>query len=392
MVKMVAAVFLICTFAFSTLLVNAEEDPIVFKLAFTDAPKIQIGDDQVYHPSYAAMLAFQNAAQKNSAGKIKVELYPNGRLGDVKSNIEQILAGNLQGATPPDGGLAPFYKNIQVFSIPYLFDNALQAYEILDGPYGQKLFADMAEKSGLRVLAVYDNGGFRNFSNSKKSIKSADDMNGLKFRTMDIPAHMEMVKALGGAPTPIAWLELYGALQTGVVDGQENSAITVLGGSLQEVQKYYTLDGHILGMAFIVTSESWFQSLAPELQDALIKAGKEASFAGRGIVRTSESLAIETLKQKGVDVYAPTPEELKTFKKAQEPVVKWLKENIDPVLVDELVETVAKGGQIAADNQASTQQKQTQSSNSIPYIIIAVLIVAFILFAFFKSRNKKAVA
>src|SRR5690606_15638957 len=145
-----------------------------------------------------------------------VELYPYGSLGDAASNLEQMLTGTLQGGTPADGALAPFYADIQVFSIPYLFDSAITAYDVLDGEFGQKLSNDMAEKAGLRFIASYDNGGYRNFSNSKRVIKSAQDMQGMKIRTMSIPVHMEIVKALGGSPTPIAFLELYSALQTGV--------------------------------------------------------------------------------------------------------------------------------------------------------------------------------
>lgn len=193
----------------------------------------------------------------------------------------------------------------------------------------------MAKVSGLRVLAIYDNGGFRSFSNNKKPIKTAADMKGLKIRTMTIPVHMEMVKALGASPTPIAWLELYNALQTGVVDGQENSAATILGGSLQEVQKYYTLDEHFLGSAMIVTSEKWLKSLPPDLQTAIIQAGKIAEYAARGTSRANDSLALEALQKAGVQIYYPTSAEIATFKAAsQQPVIDWLKKNINPSTVD----------------------------------------------------------
>jgi len=315
----------------------------VVKIAFTDAPTLSIGDMTIYHPSYAAMLAFKGSFEKHTAGRYAVELYPFGTLGDAASNLEQMLTGTLEGATPADGALAPFYGNIQVFSIPYLFDSALTAYDVLDGAFGQKLFDDMAEVSGLRVIGSYDNGGYRNFSNSVRTVKTAADMAGLKIRTMDIPVHMEIVKALGATPTPVAFLELYSALQTKVVDGQENSAITMLGASLDEVQKYVTLDGHLLGMAFLTVSEAWYQGLSDEDKEACLKAGREASIAARGTVRFAESTAIAKLVEEGVEVYTPTAEELETFKIAQEPAIAWLKANIDAGLVDELLELVASG-------------------------------------------------
>jgi tripartite ATP-independent transporter DctP family solute receptor len=387
----------------------------VVKIAFTDPPTLGIGDMQIYHPSYAAMLAFKGAFEKYTSNRYTVELYPYGALGDAASNLEQILSGVTQGATPADGALAPFYKDIQVFSIPYLFDSALTAYDILDGEFGRKLFDDMAEKSGFRVLASYDNGGYRNFSNSKREIKSAKDMQNLKIRTMDIPVHMEIVKALGASPTPIAFMELYSALQTGVVDGQENSAVTMLGASLHEVQDYVTLDGHLLGLAFLVVGEDWFQSLSPEDQEAALKAGREAAFAARGTVRYAESLAIKTLQDVGVQVYSPTPAEMETFKVAQKNAIAWLKQNIDADIVDELLDAVESGeagrgrptlvSEVATSQPASTptaapaptpaaatptpQQNGTSVGLVILYIVIGIIVGGGITALILKKSKKQ---
>ena len=382
----------------------------VVKIAFTDPPTLQIGDMEIYHPSYAAMLSFKGAFEKYTSNRYTVELYPYGTLGDAASNLEQILSGVTQGATPADGALAPFYKDIQVFSIPYLFDSALTAYDVLDGEFGRELFDDMAEKSGFRVLSAYDNGGYRNFSNSKREIKSAADMKNLKIRTMDIPVHMEIVKALGASPTPIAFMELYSALQTGVVDGQENSAVTILGASLNEVQKYVTLDGHLLGLAFLVVGEDWFQSLSPEDQEAALKAGREASYAARGTVRYAESLAIKTLQDVGVQIYSPTPSEMETFKVAQKNAVAWLKENINEDIVNELLDTVESGkvGQgrpdlvsnmgtsqsattaaVAPTASSTPQESGTSAGMVILYIILGIIVGCGITVVILKKSKKK---
>lgn len=332
---LVGIFILLCS---STLLA---QQPIVLKLAFTDPPYLKIGELQVMHHSVAGMVAFKAAVENMTQKRVIVENYFHGRLGDANENLRQILAGTLQGATPADGAVAPFYSGIQVFSIPYLFKNPLDAYNLWDGPVGKEIFEDMAKKSGLRVLAIFDNGGFRSFSNNRKVVRNAQDMRGLKIRTMTIPVHMELVKALGASPTPIAWLELYNALQTGVVDGQENSAATILGGSLQEVQKYYTLDEHFLGSAMIVTSEKWLKSLQQDIQGAIVKAGKIAEYAARGTSRANDSLALEELIKRGVQVYFPTAEEKQSFRDAaQKPVIEWLKKNIDPVLVDKVLATI----------------------------------------------------
>lgn len=375
----------------------AADDPVVIKIAFTDGAMTTIGDNRLPHPSYAAMLAFKNSVEKSSGGAISVELYPGGVLGDAKSNMEQILSGQLQGATPADGAVAPFYANIQAFAIPYLFSDALEAYDLLDSDVATMIFEDMAATSGFRVLASYDNGGFRNFSNSARMVRSASDMDGLKIRTMDIPAHMEMVRTLGASPTPIAFLELYSALQSGVVDGQENSAITTLSASLQEVQDYYTLDGHLLGIAYLVIGEEFFQSLSPELQECVIRGGLEAEIAARGAVRAYESLALVALAEGGMNIYAPTRDELATFKVSQEPVIEFLKETINPDYVDAVLAYVddyenggATGTTVSAPSTTTTRVESTQKSGgSLTFILLGIILV-LVLYIVYKAVKKEA--
>jgi tripartite ATP-independent transporter DctP family solute receptor len=320
----------------------AANKPIKFKVAFTDSPILKIGDASVFHPAYALMLAFQSAMEQYSQGRVDVELYTNGRLGDGKSCLEQVLAGNIGATTPGDGQIAPFYKNLQVLMAPYVIEDALQLYKVLDGPFGQKLFNDMAAKSGIRVLSCIDNGGFRNISNSKKKIKVPADMKGLKIRAPESQIYVEIVKSTGAAATPIAFAELYSALQTGVVDGQDNSALVMLGGSLQEVQKYYTLTHHLLSTAYLVASEKYLKSLPPSLQLAFKKAGMEAALAGRGSARAYESLALSQLKKSGVKVYIPTTAEKKLWQKTQASSLTWLRKNTDPKLVDEFISAAKK--------------------------------------------------
>jgi tripartite ATP-independent transporter DctP family solute receptor len=336
MVKKVLLIVGLCSFlvmslfTYTPFVMAGKSEPIIFKVSNSDPPsqKLSNGKELEMH-SYACMVQFKKSLEKLSKGRIKVELYPYGRLGTGKSSIEQLYAGTLEACTPPDGELSSVYKNIQALSIPYLFTNLKQAYAVLDGKIGKQLFEDMTKKTGLRVLSVYANGGLRSFSNNKRPIKTASDMKGLKIRTMDSPIHMEMVKILGATPTPITWAEVYSALQTGVVDGQENSAVTIIAGSLQEVQKYYTLDNHFMGTAYIITSERWLRSLPKDLRTAVIRAGVEAQKVARETVVRNENIALDFLKKSGVDVYVPNAEELKTFKKAQKPAIEWLKANID---------------------------------------------------------------
>lgn len=392
----------------------AAETSKTVKLAFTDAPTLQIGDQEYNHPSYAAMLAFKSSFEKSTGGEYSVELYPGGTLGDAASNLEELQSGTLQGATPADGALSAFAPDIQVFTIPYLFTSPLQAYDVLDGEFGQNLFDKIADETGLRVIASYDNGGYRNFTNSKKEIKSAADMQGMKFRVMDSPVYMKLVESMGATGTPVAFLELYSALQTGVVDGQENSVITTLGASLDEVQKYCTLDGHLLGLAFLTISNDWYNSLDAATQEKVLQAGREASIAARGICRQAEGAAVETLKENGVQVYTPTEDEIASFRDAsQQPVVDWLKENIDPSLVDDLLNTVNSGivGQgrvsytsaenvtvsaeagdaadVAAPGTTAVAETSSGSGNTLTVIFAIIAVVAVLFAAFAMKKNKK---
>jgi len=318
------------------------EQPIVFKLPNTDPPNITIGGQQYPNPYYAAMAQFKDSLERLSNGRIKVELYPSGVLGDVSEELQGLLSGTIQGATPFDGNLTSFYPKIQVFSTPYALDTPTVAYRVWDGSFSQKLFNDMEQTTGFKVLSTFPNGGFRNFINSKKEIKTASDMRGLKIRVINSPIYIQLVKTLGANPTPIAWLELYNALQTGVVDGAESPPPNMLSISLQQVVKYMTLDRHIFSPGFIITSKKWFDSLPKDLQEDVIEAGKDAQIAGRAQAAFVESKSIQVIGQSGVKVYTPTPQEMQTFREATAPITEWLKTVIDPSLVNEYLAAVAQ--------------------------------------------------
>ena len=224
-----------------------------------------------------------------------------------------------------------------------------QALEVFRGEFGQKLFEDMRKQTGIRVIGIWDNGGFRNFTNNKREIRTPDDMKGLSIRTMDNPAHMELVRALGAKPTPISWAELYTALQTGVVDGEENSIPTFLLGSLQEVQKYMIMDGHVYSQLHLFVNDKWFNGLPKEYQEIILRGGEEAGYAGQRATRVYRDIGRGICIDAGVQFYDPTPEEIDKFKAlAQPPVIKFIREKgvKDPKWVDEIL--------VASDNALIT--------------------------------------
>jgi tripartite ATP-independent transporter DctP family solute receptor len=312
----------------------------------TAAEVVRMAADDLVNPDnyiYAPNRYIAKVVEEASSGKMKLEIHGGAVLGNGKAIVEQCQAGIIEFVESVEGLLAYWYPNIQVLAIPYLFRSYDVAYEVLDGPFGKEMAEDFRMKTGLRIITWAENGGFRNFTTSKKQIKSPADMKGLKIRTMEIPAHMAMVKALGANPIPIAWTELYTALQTGVADGEENAIPTILLGKLEEVQKYVILDGHVYSMQFTLVNDAWFQKQDKPMQNSILSAGRIATVMTRGICRLTELNGTDLLKKAGMTVYQPTAEEYNQFKTlAQKPVIAWLRgqKNVDSAWIDKLLKAV----------------------------------------------------
>ncbi|WP_319405760.1 TRAP transporter substrate-binding protein DctP [uncultured Desulfosarcina sp.] len=299
--------------------------------------------EQPYSNVSAPWAVFAQEVEKRTGGDVQVKIYANGVLGNQKAMWEQASMGVIQATIMSAGNIAPYYPNIAAISIPYLFLHHDVAWEVFDGPVGDWLRKDMVEKTGMRPLAWCEDAGYRNFTNSKREVRTPADLKGLKIRTMPVPAHMKLVEVTGAKPTPIAWSELYSALQTKVVDGEENPISTIKLARLYEVQKYLTLDGHLYGAISIYLNDKWFQELPKEYQAAIIKAGEIAKVAARGICRINESIDLEFLKSKGMEVYAPTTEEKRMFQDAtQKEVITYLKSQMDPKIIDMVLDETDK--------------------------------------------------
>ncbi len=286
-------------------------------------------------PGWTTHLVLAKEIERRSHGRIKVELYPNGQLGGIEATVNMVQQNIIQASDPSTGAFATTYPPVQVFSIPYLFPDRDVAWKVLDGPFGKSMIEDMAAKTGIRPLMWSENGGFRNYSNSKRVIHSPADMVGLKIRTMNNPVDMEIVKALGASPTPIPWAELYTSLQTGVVDGQENSITTFMVPKLEEVQKYMTLDGHVYSVNCAIISEKFYQSLPDDLKAVVQQSAYIALAVNRGLVVGNEVSAIDYLEKQGMQIYTPTLKEKQEFKDAvSKPALDWLRQNVDAKWID----------------------------------------------------------
>jgi len=283
-----------------------------------------LNPQQPYDVASAAMAAvFKSEVESKSNGQIKVEIYPNGVLGKEAETLVQVKSGVVQSFISSSGGMAQFYPLIDVTNMPFAFSSYNVGYKVYDGDFGKELAADIEKKAGFHVLGFGESGGFFAITNSKRPIKSPADMKGIKLRTMALPLHQAIVKALGASPTTIAWAEVYTSLQTGVVDGQMNPISIIAMAKLQEVQKYITLTNHLYAPYVWVINPKFYNSLSDELKNVVDDAARTAIVAGRGLSRIIDSTekGLPALAEK-MQVYVPTKAELKLFRDATVPAAR----------------------------------------------------------------------
>ncbi|MDE2364027.1 MAG: DctP family TRAP transporter solute-binding subunit [Hyphomicrobiales bacterium] len=321
-----AVAALTCMFGMSA---NAQQK-FVLKIAHADSADMT--------SSRKAVMAdvFAKEVKAKSGGKIDVQVFGAGALGGEQQIVEGVKNGFIQ-AGLASGVMANFYAPAMITDIPYLFASEQVADRVMDGPFGDKLSADFNKVTGMHNLC-FGEVGYRDFTSGKTAVHSPKDLAGLKIRVQETPLYITEMKALGAQPTPIAFPELYTALQTGVVDGEENPVPTIIFAKLYEVQKHVTLDGHNYGVDWFVLSDKFYKSLSPDLQKVVGDAAKTACAAERKANRAFTAAGVKTLKDKGVEVYTPNADEMGQFKSlAQKPVVDWLKTKVDPKWVDELL-------------------------------------------------------
>ncbi|MGB0662606.1 MAG: DctP family TRAP transporter solute-binding subunit [Pontibacterium sp.] len=288
----------------------------------------------------AASKVFKELVEAESGGRIEVNVYPAGQLGGETDLVQSAQEGTLS-MTMVSGAFAKVCKEASVLEIPYLFPNASTAWKVLDGEFGADLSQHCLEQTGLRTLA-YGETGFRNFTNSKRPIAEPKDLEGLKIRVMTLPLYVEMVKAMGGQPTPIAWPEVPSALTTGVVDGQENPVSVIYGNKFWQFQKYLTLDGHVYGTDFLLINDELFSGMDANDQALIKRAALVAGTVGRAIQQLNSAEGLVKLAENGMEITSPTAEQLEKFAAAAQPaVLEWLKGEIDPSWIDKAQAAVA---------------------------------------------------
>lgn len=271
----------------------------------------------------AMAVVFKSLVESGTNGAVKVEIFPDGQLGKDNEVIQQVKSGVIQSSISSVGGIASVYPMIGVLDVPFAYPDIATTYAVFDGPFGKRLAGDITKKTGLEVLGFGDSGGFFAFTNSKRAIKSPDDMKGLKIRTMGLESHKTVVSSMGGQPVAINWAEVYTSLQTGVADGQMNPVPIVKFAKFDEVQKYMTLTNHLFTPYVWIINKGFLDGLSAQEKEVVRAAAESAIVACRGINRIIEASdrGLPALAQK-MQIYAPTPAELAKFRALAQPAVK----------------------------------------------------------------------
>ena len=285
------------------------------------------------------MKALKEYVEFKSAGEIEIRLFFN-TMGGSLQVTEQVKNGTLEMALTDDSVLGSFHKPMQIFQIPYLFPSSPVAWEFMKSPFVRELNDDMRKATGIRTLALSENG-FRNLTNNSREIKGPDDMKGLKMRTMQSQVYVNFMKSMGAAATPIAYPELITSLKQNVVDGQENSSATIWDGKLYEVQKFMSVNEHIYGLHFIVVNDKVFQGLSPDLRQILMDGAAMHAEVANSRKAIDSMQAIQKIREKGTKVHVTTPTEKDAFRKqSQEPVIEFIASQVGRPLVDKMLEAV----------------------------------------------------
>lgn len=253
-----------------------------------------------------ASLKFAELVNQKTGGKVKVEVYPSSQLGNDRDMAEGLQMGSVDFALIA-GVLGNFEPTIQLLEMPYLFRDDNHLRKVLYGPIGQEIFDKMLKNTGIRGLAYWDRGPRQVTSN--KPINSPADLKGLKIRVPEIPPMVAAWKAMGANPTPMAFGEVYTALQQHTIDAQENPIPIIYSARFYEVQKYLALTNHKYEYVILAMSDKTYQKLTPDQQKAVEEAAKEAADYYNNLVTTSTDKMLQELKDKGMQVTTPNTEE-----------------------------------------------------------------------------------
>lgn len=249
---------------------------------------------------HAAALHFKERVEALTKGEVKVSVHPAGELGNDPAILEGVRLGTIDIANTGNPFFTRFEPKLNALDLPYLFNDFAHVYRVIDGPIGQALLKGL-EKHRMQPLAFWEIG-FRNITNSKRAINTPKDLEGLKIRTTPNPAHVQAFKIWGAIPTPMPFTEVYLALESGTVDGQENPLSIIYSNRFHEVQKHLSMTQHAYTVSITVMNQQKFRSLSEANQKAVLQAAAEARDFQRKLNVKANEEALAAMKKAGVAV------------------------------------------------------------------------------------------
>jgi tripartite ATP-independent transporter DctP family solute receptor len=284
----------------------APDDRIVLRAAHST---------NVDEPYHQGLLKMARIVREKSGGRVEIAIYPSMQLGGEKAMLEGLLLGAIDIVVTANGSVTNFVPGMGVLDLPFLFRSRDHMYSVLDGEVGDEL-AKRLEARGFRLLAFYE-AGVRHIMTTDRPVHSIDDIRGLKMRTMPVPAHIASFNAYGANAVAVDYSELYGGLQTGLVDGAEAANTNYSNKKFYEVAPYWAQLGWVMLTADLLMSNERFQSLPVDVQTLLKEAALESAVFERRLYAESDNSLLESLEQQGVSVTYPDPA---PFREASEAV------------------------------------------------------------------------
>jgi tripartite ATP-independent transporter DctP family solute receptor len=254
------------------------------------------------HPASFAEQYFGEQVNLLTKGAVKVEVYHNTQLGDAVANVQSVRNGTIGFTTVSASNVNQVVPAMDMYSLPFLFKNEAHFWWFLAQPQAAEIAKQLEEK-GMKVLGYIDSGS-RNFF-TQKPVRTPDDLKGQKIRVMASPVMVKTMQAMGATGVPVAWAELYTALQTGVVDGAENNHPSVVAKKFYEVSKFYTLDEHMRIPDLLLVSMKLWNQLSEDQKNALVEAGQRTQAYMRGAWKISELKDLQQLKSNFTEIINP---------------------------------------------------------------------------------------
>ena len=318
----------ITLFVLSTALIDSgssQGKQVVLKLGHAVAPE---------HPYHLGAVKYSELIAQRTKNMVKIDVYPSTQLGNERDMVEGLQLGTIDLVVTSTGPLGGFVPRMFVVDLPFLFRDREHAYKVLDGPIGRELLDAFSEK-GIKGLGFWENG-FRQITNNVRPIEKPEDLKGIKIRTMENKVHLAAFKAFGASPTPMAWSEVYTALQQKTIDAQENPIAIIYFQKIYEVQKYLALTGHFYSPTPLLMSLKAFNNLPKNIQKIVLDTAIECATYERNLLCDNEAKQLAELKAKGMQVTTPNK---KPFQDAAALVYKEFESQFGKEMIDKIIAT-----------------------------------------------------